>query len=228
MPAGIALSCRAIIGPSRLHTLQYRISGVGSVTLCHGHCVHVGPFQQSRASVSLLKSAASSTFPHVQNLGQQVVAVVADAAASVGSQYYCRAALCQNSVVTKYLGLRSAIADAARQMQFFADCEVKAHLMRQAAGVIRDYRKVVQGVQEPDTCRQLIRISAKGQGDVATIHRHSASVHHHKTYTLAAVNYDSIACSTGSPLMVLCSATVFVSFILSMADQFIFLGPVLH
>lgn len=67
--------------------------------------------------------------------------------------------------------------------------------MRQAAGVIRDYGKVVQGVQEPDTSWQLVRVSAKGEGDVATIHWHSASVHHHKTYTLAAVDYDSTACS---------------------------------
>lgn len=67
--------------------------------------------------------------------------------------------------------------------------------MRQAAGVIRDYGKVVQGVQKPDTSWQLIRVSAKGQGDVATIHRHCASVHHHKAYTLAAVDYDSTACS---------------------------------
>lgn len=91
-------------------------------------------------------------------------------------------------------------------MPLSSQTEVEAHLVRQAAGVIRDYRKVVQGVQEPDTRWQLIRIGAKGQSDVATIHWHSASVHHHKTYILAAVNYDSIACSpmrrTGSHSMV--------------------------
>lgn len=80
---------------------------------------------------------------------------------------------------------------------------VEAHLVRQAAGVIRDYCKVVQGVQEPDTCWQLIRISAKGQGDVAAIHWHSASVYHHKAYILAVVNYDSIACSPRDALAVI-------------------------
>lgn len=40
------------------------------------------------------------------------------------------------------LRLRAATTDVA----FITDCMVEAHLVRQAAGVIRDYCKVVQGV----------------------------------------------------------------------------------
>lgn len=120
-------------------------------------------------------------------LGQKSAAATA---ASVGSHNSHQGTLCTGSVM-------QGDCDSAvlTETQLCHRLSHGTHLMRQAAGVIRDYGKVVQGVQESDTSWHLIRVSPKGQGDITTIYWHCASVHHHKTYTLAAVDYDSTSCS---------------------------------
>lgn len=73
--------------------------------------------------------------------------------------------------------------------------------MRQPCGVIRDDGKVVQGVQEPDTPRQLIRVGPKGQGDVAPAHRHCAAVHQHQAHLVTGKHNHSIACTHQSEVV---------------------------
>jgi len=70
-----------------------------------------------------------------------------------------------------------------------------ADLVRQPCGVIRKDGKVVEGVQEPDTPRQLIGVGSKGQGDVAPSHWHCAAVHQHQTQLVTAIHNHSIACT---------------------------------
>ena len=68
--------------------------------------------------------------------------------------------------------------------------------MRQAAGVVRDDGKVVQGMQKSDSRWHLSRIPSKGQHDVSAIDGHSAAVHHHKAHILTAVHYHTVACQS--------------------------------
>ena len=87
------------------------------------------------------------------------------------------------------------LTHSKRCLQWQQGLQFLADLMRQLCGVIRDDGKVVEGVQEPDTPRQLIRVGPKGQGDVAPAHRQRAAVHQHQTQLVTAIHNHSIACT---------------------------------
>jgi len=85
-----------------------------------------------------------------------------------------------------------SVCNVNNALRFLAD------LVRQPRGVIRDDGKVVEGVQEPDTPRQLIGVGPEGQGDVAPTHRQRATVHQHQTQLVTGVHNHSIACTQQS------------------------------
>lgn len=85
------------------------------------------------------------------------------------------------------------LTESKRYLQCQQSLEFLADLVRQLRGVVRDDGKVVEGVQEPDTPRQLIGVSPKGQGDVAPAHRHCAAVHQHQTQLVTGMHNHSIA-----------------------------------
>ncbi|KAA6421162.1 MAG: hypothetical protein FRX49_08861 [Trebouxia sp. A1-2] len=71
----------------------------------------------------------------------------------------------------------------------------EAVLCCEPCGVIRDDGKVVEGVQEPDTPRQLIGVGPEGQGDVASTHRYRAAVHQHQTKLVTGMHNHPVACT---------------------------------